>query len=101
MEYFDRDDAGYLAWLQQHPDGFVLNAGNMSDPNTRLHRAECFTIVETPPNGKPELNAQGVVPNIRTGIHEKACSQDKVELINWAKMNRKGRVEAICLKCNP
>jgi hypothetical protein len=42
---FADDDDGYLAWIAQHPDGFVLNTESTPNPNyLRLHRATCSTI---------------------------------------------------------
>lgn len=52
MEHFERNDEGYLRWLEMHPAGFVLN----TQPGfplslTRLHRTRCSTIRGTPANG--------------------------------------------------
>jgi hypothetical protein len=44
IEFFEDDDASYLRWSQDHPDGFVINAlrGSLADPI--VHRAECWSI---------------------------------------------------------
>lgn len=44
MEFVD-DDAGYLAWIDKHPNGLVLNLRHSPDPNyVVLHLAKCATI---------------------------------------------------------
>jgi hypothetical protein len=41
VQEFQDDDAGYLAWVQQHPDGFVLNTERRPSPNYLiLHRTQ-------------------------------------------------------------
>jgi len=45
MIRFSEDDAGYLAWIATHQDGFVLNVRRVSDPDYAvLHRATCHII---------------------------------------------------------
>ncbi len=42
---FDDGDAPYLAWLDEHPDGYVLNRRRRSsDDYLVLHRATCWLI---------------------------------------------------------
>lgn len=42
---FSDDDAGYLRWVSDHPDGFVLNVERGLRPTyTVLHRSNCHTI---------------------------------------------------------
>jgi hypothetical protein len=44
IEFMDDDD-GYIAWLSEHPDGFVLNCEWPPRPSyLTLHRATCWTI---------------------------------------------------------
>ncbi len=39
---FRDDDAGYLAWLAAHPDGYVINiARSQSATEARVHHAGC------------------------------------------------------------
>lgn len=46
MTRFVDDDDGYLAWIAQRPDGFVLNTQRTPKSNyLRLHRATCRTII--------------------------------------------------------
>jgi hypothetical protein len=50
---FRDDDEGYLTWLHDHPDDFVLNAGRQPRPTyLRLHRATCPTITGAPSRGR-------------------------------------------------
>ena len=42
---FCDDDAGYLAWLANHPDGYVINVARNRRPTDALtHHAGCRTI---------------------------------------------------------
>jgi hypothetical protein len=44
VEFMD-NDKGYVAWLSEHPDGFVLNCGRPPTPSYLvLHRATCWSI---------------------------------------------------------
>ena len=45
MRIFEDDDAGYLAWIDGHQHGFVVNTFRKPDPRYLfLHRASCGTI---------------------------------------------------------
>ncbi|OBJ10904.1 hypothetical protein A5625_10585 [Mycobacterium sp. 1465703.0] len=51
---FRDDDAGYLAWLAAHRDGYVINiARNHNATQARVHRASCRTIRGQNPHGRP------------------------------------------------
>lgn len=53
MDRFVDDDPGYLRWLEQHADQFVLNTYRTPRPDyLRLHRADCGIISGTPANGE-------------------------------------------------
>ena len=42
---FMNNDKGYVAWLADHPDGYVLNCERPPRPSSlTLHRATCWTI---------------------------------------------------------
>jgi len=74
---FIEDDAGYLAWLEAHPDGFVLNCEKR--PMARyvvVHRASCRSInptLATVPTGKSW-----------TFAYRKVCAGDLDTLIRWS-----------------
>lgn len=45
MREFSDDDEGYLGWLADHADGFVVNVERVPRPSYAiLHRATCITI---------------------------------------------------------
>lgn len=45
MQYFADDDSGYLGWLEDHPEGFVLNTTRTPSASYLiLHQATCWTI---------------------------------------------------------
>ena len=45
MEKFNDNDAGYLRWVNDHPDGFVVNIERGERPGYAvLHRATCTSI---------------------------------------------------------
>jgi hypothetical protein len=42
---FADDDEGFLRWLREHPDGYVINAARGEHPREAwLHRAQCSQI---------------------------------------------------------
>jgi len=44
-QHYVRDDAGYLAWISKHPDGFIINTyARPSRAYLKLYRATCPTI---------------------------------------------------------
>jgi hypothetical protein len=67
MRIFE-DDAGYLAWIDGHQHGFVVNTFRKPDPRYLvLHRASCHTI-----RGKPARGHRWT-----TGDFIKACSETR------------------------
>lgn len=52
MKKFIDDDRGYLDWIAQHPEGFVLNTYRTPSLDyLLLHRTNCRTITNLPANG--------------------------------------------------
>lgn len=69
---FRDDDAGYLAWLTDHPDGYVINIARSHSPrDARVHHADCRTL--------PTDCGQ----NVCTGAYVKVCADDLSELEQW------------------
>jgi hypothetical protein len=70
MRRFVDQDAAYLDWLAEHPDGFVINTGRKpSAAYLMLHRANCGTISGTPARG-----------STFTGDYVKVCgSQEELD----------------------
>jgi hypothetical protein len=59
MLHFVHDDAGYLAWLSGHPDGFVINTySSLSPAYLKLHQATCSTISRLQPGAKTFTGGQ-------------------------------------------
>jgi hypothetical protein len=87
---FTDNDAGYLAWLDANPAGFVVNTlRTPSLGNLILHRATCGTITGTPARGDQW-----------TGEWIKVCSQELVALNDWAKREVGGELRP-CRRCRP
>jgi hypothetical protein len=83
MPTFQDDDRGYLAWLTRNPNGFVVNT--LNPPNRRylkLHRADCYTINGTPPNGTTWTAGQYI----------KICERVREELAHWARQTLRSRL---------
>jgi len=72
IEFMD-DDKGYVAWLAEHPHGFVLNCERPPRPSyLMLHRATCGTI-----SGTPGRNW--------TVIYQKVCADTFKEIDAWTR----------------
>lgn len=90
MKKFIDNDEGYLKWVDNNLQGFVINCNRQ--PNSRyliLHRADCRTITGTPANGESW-----------TSGYMKVCSLDPTELKNWAHQEIKGNPRH-CGICKP
>ncbi|MGH4020320.1 MAG: hypothetical protein ACRDT0_14010 [Pseudonocardiaceae bacterium] len=87
VRFVDNDD-GYLAWIAQHTDGFVLNTERNPNPYyLRLHRATCWTITRLQPNAR----------RWTTGDYIKICGS-RTELESWARDTVGGTVQP-CRLC--
>ena len=74
-QQFLDDDKGYLSWVAQNPDGYVLNIQQGLNPSdARLHRASCHAISGTSARGGPW-----------TGQDIKICSTFLGALDDWAR----------------
>lgn len=84
------DDPGYLAWVAEHGDGFVVNADRTLSPNSLvLHRAACSCI------GGPARSGRA-----RTANHRKVCSSDLEVLVDWCRHDI-GNDPGCCHRCRP
>jgi len=87
---FKDDDAGYLAWVKEHPLGYVLNTTRPILPDFLiLHLASCRAV-----SGKPGVG------NFWTAQSIKVCAEEKAELVTWAETEAGGQVSS-CNLCNP
>jgi hypothetical protein len=90
MDRFVDDDAGYLAWLEAHPRGYVLNTfPHMRSAYLVLHRTTCGTLNRRLAKGREW-----------THLYGKACSDDHAELVEWA-FGETGRSVHGCGTCGP
>jgi hypothetical protein len=91
MRIFEDDDAGYLAWIDGHQHGFVVNTYRKPDPRyLYLHRASCGTI-----RGKPARGERWT-----TGDFIKVSSETRAPLDQWARQNVGGEPHP-CGLCRP
>lgn len=87
---FRNDDGGYLAWVAEHPDGFVINIPRKYNATyARTHHADCRTISGRPTRG-----------GTWTGPYVKVCSERFAELQQWA-IGAVGQAVAACGICSP
>jgi hypothetical protein len=90
MQRFVDDDGGYVAWLEEHVNGFVLNTyPHATSSSLVLHRASCRTINRPLAPGR-----------LWTHLYGKACSDDRPELERWASQHTDARVRP-CGSCLP
>lgn len=88
MRRFVNDDAGYIAWLDAHPDGFVLNTyAHVTSTYLIVHRAACRTINRPLAPGKSWTYPYG-----------KTCSDDRQEIEAWA-LRETGKPVKPCAHC--
>jgi hypothetical protein len=91
VRVFEDDDAGYLDWVRQRPDGYVLNSYRKPSANyLPLHRASCWTIT-----GKPARGDRWT-----TGDFIKVCADTRPDLEQWARQIAGGTVSP-CSWCIP
>ena len=88
---FRNDDAGYIEWIQAHPNGFVVNTTPCySRSYLKLHRASCkFVSV-----------LQSGYSTWTSGQYIKVCSNDRSTLESWARDEVGGQLQDLCY-CRP
>lgn len=87
---FRNNDAGYLAWLAAHPDGYVINIlRGLNASTARIHRAQCRTIIGKPPRGGQW-----------TGPYIKICADESTQLDRWS-YKYVGQAIPRCAICQP
>lgn len=90
MEIFDKNDEGYILWLNQNPKGVVVNAHNPPTASYLVaHRASCHTINGTPTRGKA-----------CTVKYIKACGKSLGEVTKWTMENFNQKPHC-CHTCSP
>jgi hypothetical protein len=87
LETFEDDDASYERWLEQHPDGYVLNSRRSPTRSyLKLHRATCHHIRVLHPG----------YSRWTTGAYIKICADGRDELADWAAARVGGELESGC-----
>jgi hypothetical protein len=87
---FCDDDAGYLAWLANHPDGYVINLARNRRPTDALtHHAGCRTISGQIPRG-----------HAWTKSYVKVCAEHLAKFEQWAT-DTFGQPITHCKTCCP
>jgi hypothetical protein len=90
MEIFENDEQGYQNWLNENPDGFVLNARNPPNRNyLYAHRAACRSI-----------NGNSCTDKDWTKKYIKICSGKLSELSAWTE-EKFGYLPYFCRRCTP
>lgn len=90
MEQFVDDEAGYLAWVSEHPTGWVANADKAKTiPNYPLVHRASHALLSSPTKA-----------NYTTDRYIKACSDDVDELEAWS-LAEYGKSVTWCETCAP
>jgi len=95
---FDKDEDAYLAWIHQHPEGFVLNRrrGGLSKNYLMLHTPGCALISTYTQMAQPG--------GFTTRKYIKVCSQSLADLRSYVRAEC-GRIDKSftgkCKKCSP
>jgi len=73
MKMFFNDDHGYRSWLNENPDGFVLNARKKpTQESLYIHASKCPSISDD-------------LENYTNGIYQKICAPQLDRLHDWAR----------------
>ena len=90
VKKFEPDDEKYLAWINDHPEGFILTSSkSLYPPHTVIHRASCDKIKTLKGNAKPGGFTE------RNYIKVYAASE--IILENWV---RQMRIDGFSRKCS-
>jgi hypothetical protein len=88
---FRNDDEGYLAWVVDHPHGYVVNTTRgHSRSYLKLHRAKCRHV----------RVLQGGYVTWTSGEYVKVCATSRAVLERWARDVAGGELQAGC-PCRP
>lgn len=84
---FRANDAGYLAWIDEHADGWVINARATLDRSyLKMHRTSCLHI------SNPEVDPGGWTER----DYIKVCGADAASLKRWAATRLGTEPELTC-----
>ena len=88
VKVFDNDEAGYLKWVQSHPNGFVANVD-------RAGRVSQYPMVHAATHGSM---SSAKIGNFTTGDYVKFCS-DELDALEEYSEKRFGRSLTRCAIC--
>jgi len=87
---FSYDDTGYRTWVQNHPDGFVLNQPRTARAKApTLHRVGCAVVAHGGRDGET-LTVTAI----------KVCGPSADTLRTWSMARGSGR-PTVCRRCQP
>ena len=82
MRGFRNDDEGYRAWVDGHPNGFIVNVDLAQNvPNYPMVHSTAHKLLTSSKIG-----------GFTTGDYEKICSDDLAELEEWSRKNHGKRL---------
>lgn len=93
---FDGNEEAYLTWLNEHPNGFVINTRRNRPPGYMvLHRASCRKI--------SSYNRMARPGGFTSRLYIKICADTVNELRQWVSANgrRDGSFSRECSQCRP
>lgn len=87
LSLFRDDDDGYQRWLDENPDGYVVNATRSAKPGySKLHRASC-AFISGPPRSPGAWTERQYI---------KVCAAERQPLESWASATTGGVLDAGC-----
>jgi hypothetical protein len=87
MLIFDNDELGYLRWVHDNPNGYVINVIKVGHVPYMLHKATCKDI------------STDQRTNYTTTTYMKICSLDRQASINYGRKNSINF--NLCKRCRP
>jgi len=92
VQEFQDDEHAYLAWVQSHPNGYVLNTRRTRNPEYMvLHRTSCTWIRERRQRATPG--------EFTEGNYIKVCAAVVESLANWARKNGRQQGDPFSKRC--
>jgi hypothetical protein len=96
LHHFESDEPGYLAWIRNNPDGYVLNLNRRPKHNYLvLHRASCRDIcIRSSRRGAEQFTG---------GNYAKLCATDVESIAAWIreKVPTALGFSSLCKRCRP
>ena len=96
LEVFDNGDTPFFQWMNDNPDGFVVNTGRRAASRLSfLHRSGCTHIAGVADGHRPD--------SFTRYDYIKVCSNDEKRLLVWLFENRRNTqgFGSLCKTCVP